>query len=57
MTGPLGGTCSGAIPRVRNAIQAYSEVATRTTWYIASGSRVRARAWKRSKYSAGRGSR
>jgi hypothetical protein len=56
ITGPLGGTRSGATPRVRNATQEYSEVAMRTISYIASGSRVRARAWKRAKYSGGRGS-
>jgi hypothetical protein len=56
ITGPLGGTRSAPTPRARNSVQAQSEVTTRTISYMTSGSRRRERAWKRSKYSAGRGS-
>ena len=56
ITAPLPGTFSVEIARVRRSVYAYSEVSTRMTSYTQSGSRARARSWKRSKYSLGRGS-
>ena len=49
ITGPSAGTFSAPRLRVRKTVQASSDVRLRTTSYTASGSRVRARRWKRSK--------
>ena len=54
ITGPLCGTFSAPLPRARKKVQAYSDVRMRTHSYTQSGSRVRERSWKRSKYSTGR---
>jgi hypothetical protein len=56
MTGPSVGTFSAPLLRVRKHVQASSDVVIRTASYTQSGSRVRARSWKPSKCSFGRGS-
>jgi len=43
ITGPLAGTFSDEIQRARKAIHPHIEVIARTSSYIGSGSRVRAR--------------
>jgi hypothetical protein len=49
ITGPVAGTFSGSIPRVRKNVHAWSVVTIRVASYAQSGSRVRARSWKRVK--------
>jgi len=56
ITAPAPGTFSVEIARVLSSVYAYSDVRTLVTSYTQSGSRVRERSWKRSKYSLGRGS-